>query len=159
MKFSNVFALGLASLAIASPTPVQQEKKDFNSDLSKLDSTASAIVSDVQKLLQTISTDVESLASAAGINATEIFSLPSGFALPTGLSLPSGIPTAIPTSIPTDLPFPFKRGEDGSLEARDDAAVQAAASKLITDIITGLSDLATTTGVNLVGSLLSNFGL
>lgn len=147
MKFSNVFAFGLATLAIASP--VQQQKKDLNSDLQGLDDSAKQIVEDVQKLLQTISSDVEGLASAAGINATAIF---------PQIPLPSGIPTAIPTTIPTSLPFPFKR-EDGAIEARDDAAVQAAASKLITDVINGLSDLATTTGVNLVGSILSQFGL
>ena len=136
MKFSTIFAFGLASLSVASPiekreaAPLTSTTDSVTSAVSGLDSTLGLIVSDVVGLLGKVVTDVEDIASAAGVDVSGLLDL-------TGISL-------------------TKRSEPEDSEVKRSVLdVTTKVEALITDVLGELVTLSTTSGVNLVGSILS----
>ncbi|KAF8001486.1 hypothetical protein HF325_003987 [Metschnikowia pulcherrima] len=121
MKFSTIFAFGLASLSVASPIEKREAASltsttdSVTSAVSGLDSTLGLIVSDVVGLLGKVVTDVEDIASAAGVDI---------------------------------------RAEESEVK-RSVLDVTTKVEALITDVLGELVTLSTTSGVNLVGSILS----
>ena len=88
------------------------------------------IIGDVANLLGKIVTDVEDIASTAGIDVTEILTQ-------SGISL-------------------SKRSEnEGSEFKRSDQAVEAKVETLIADILGELVTLSASSGVSLIGTILS----
>ena len=136
MKFSNFFALGLATLSFASPvekreaTSVSSTENSVTSEIGNLDNTVGVIIGDVANLLGKIVTDVEDIASTAGIDVTEILTQ-------SGISL-------------------SKRSEnEGGEVKRSDQAVEAKVETLIADILGELVTLSASSGVSLIGTILS----
>lgn len=143
MKFSNFFTFTLATLAtlvVASPIektiPLGSPSGIATREVNDLDTTAGNIVTDVEKLVSTIVNDVEAIAAAAGINVSTILAT-------ADLSL----------SKRTEIEI-----ESGDSK-RDLQGIEAAVTKLITDILADLTTLSADAGINLVGTILSCLNL